>query len=62
LDVSGLKAGQRLHRNAIYANGILVGDLDMQAEFEFKNKEERKDVLSRLPEEWHQDYLNSLNR
>jgi hypothetical protein len=62
LDVSHIQADQKGHVNAIYANGILVGDLDMQAEFEFKNKEERKDVLSRLPKQWHQDYLNSLNR
>lgn len=45
---------------AMYANGLLVGDLSMQSENEFKyQSESREDVLNRLPTSWHSDYLNS---
>ncbi len=45
---------------AMYANGLLVGDLSMQSENEFKyQSESREDVLNRLPTSWHTDYLNS---
>ncbi|WP_125782156.1 Hint domain-containing protein [Pseudoalteromonas rubra] len=46
---------------AMFANGISVGDLAMQAENEFDTyKETVDDVLNRIPSEWHTDYLNSL--
>ncbi|MCL1124948.1 Hint domain-containing protein [Shewanella surugensis] len=45
---------------AMYANGLLVGDLSMQSENEFKyQSESRDDVLNRLPTSWHTDFLNS---
>ncbi|MCG7538338.1 hypothetical protein EXT48_04385 [Pseudoalteromonas sp. CO348] len=45
----------------MYANGISVGDLAMQTENEVNtSKESVEDVLKRLPQEWHADYLNSL--
>ena len=45
----------------MFANGIQVGDLGMQSDNEFKNEvETQQDVLNRLPEPWHKDYLNSI--
>jgi hypothetical protein len=52
--------GQSTNGSTMYANGILVGDLAMQKAFEFKNKEDHSaNVLSRLPTQWHTDYVNS---
>ncbi|RJE75516.1 hypothetical protein BGP78_16695 [Pseudoalteromonas sp. MSK9-3] len=46
---------------SMFANGIQVGDLGMQSDNEFKNEvETQQDVLNRLPEPWHKDYLNSI--
>lgn len=46
---------------SMFANGIQVGDLGMQSDNEFKNEvETQQDVLNRLPEHWHKDYLNSI--
>ncbi|MBE0366732.1 Hint domain-containing protein [Pseudoalteromonas aurantia] len=46
---------------SMFANGIQVGDLAMQSNNEFKNViETEQDVLNRIPETWHKDYLNSL--
>jgi hypothetical protein len=46
---------------SMFANGIQVGDLGMQSDNEFKNTvETQQDVLNRLPEPWHKDYLNSI--
>ncbi|MCF2910663.1 Hint domain-containing protein [Pseudoalteromonas sp. DL2-H2.2] len=48
---------------SMFANGLQVGDLAMQSEHEFSNKvETTEDVLNRLPQAWHQDYLNSLKQ
>lgn len=50
-------------KTTMFANGILVGDMFMQNEI-FKRSQEqgfsRAEVLSRLPDEWQRDYLNSL--
>lgn len=44
------------------ANGMVVGDLNRQNEVAFHHKEETtEDVLNRLPQAWHQDYMNSLD-
>ncbi|BBN80219.1 hypothetical protein PA25_02040 [Pseudoalteromonas sp. A25] len=46
---------------SMFANGLQVGDLAMQSNNEFKEKvETQQDVLNRLPEPWHKDYLNSI--
>jgi hypothetical protein len=46
---------------SMFANGFQVGDLAMQSINEFKNETEtEQDVLNRLPESWHKDYLNSI--
>ncbi|WP_194868162.1 Hint domain-containing protein [Pseudoalteromonas sp. PPB1] len=48
---------------SMFANGLQVGDLAMQSEHEFSNEiETTEDVLNRLPQAWHQDYLNSLKQ
>lgn len=44
----------------MFANGFLVGDGTMQAVYGEEHSRHRESVLSRLPKEWHQDYLNSL--
>ncbi|HEX8723274.1 MAG TPA: Hint domain-containing protein [Pyrinomonadaceae bacterium] len=42
-----------------YANGILVGDLNMQQHFgELDRRRRSGNPLDDLPAEWHQDYLN----
>ncbi|CAH9066656.1 hypothetical protein PSECIP111854_03933 [Pseudoalteromonas sp. CIP111854] len=46
---------------SMFANGLQVGDLTMQSNNEFKDDvETEQDVLIRLPEPWHKDYLNSI--
>lgn len=48
---------------SMFANGLQVGDLAMQSEHELSNEvETTEDVLNRLPQAWHQDYLNSLKQ
>ncbi|KAF7781387.1 hypothetical protein PRUB_b0586 [Pseudoalteromonas rubra] len=48
---------------SMFANGLQVGDLAMQSEHEFSNEiETTEDVLNRLPQVWHQDFLNSLKQ
>ncbi|TQF70994.1 Hint domain-containing protein [Pseudoalteromonas luteoviolacea] len=45
----------------MFANGVSVGDLAMQTENELDtHKETVEEVLQRIPQEWHADYLNSL--
>jgi hypothetical protein len=47
----------------IYANGILVGDLNMQRHFGELDRQRRSgNPLDDLPAEWHQDYLNWVSR
>lgn len=46
---------------AMVANGMIVGDLNMQYEVEIQQQEEStEDVLNRIPEVWHADYINSI--
>ncbi|MNI45167.1 Hom-end-associated Hint [compost metagenome] len=47
--------------NTLYANGILVGDLQMQRIYEDEYYQRPVNILSKLPKEWHQDYQNHLN-
>jgi hypothetical protein len=48
----------------MFANGIAVGDLGYQSALTFKDKAKTtvESMLEALPEEWHQDYLNSLKQ
>lgn len=49
---------------AMFANGMAVGDLATQDEFNYKDQEIRmseEEILQRLPEKWKTDYINSLN-
>ncbi|KZN57570.1 hypothetical protein N473_06705 [Pseudoalteromonas luteoviolacea CPMOR-1] len=48
---------------SLFANGVQVGDLGMQSDNEFTEiVETEQDILNRLPEAWHKDYLNSLKQ
>jgi len=47
--------------NTFYANGILVGDNLMQRVCEDEYHRRPVNILSKLPQEWHQDYQNHLN-
>ena len=49
-------------KRAFFANGIMVGDAAMQSIFSQAQKEKTDNILARLPERWHQDFLNSLNQ
>ncbi|MCF2827238.1 MULTISPECIES: Hint domain-containing protein [unclassified Pseudoalteromonas] len=49
---------------AMFANGMAVGDLATQDEFNYKDQDLRmseEEILQRLPEKWKTDYINSLN-
>ncbi|NKC21431.1 hypothetical protein CWC29_021880 [Pseudoalteromonas sp. S4498] len=49
---------------AMFANGMAVGDLATQDEFNYKDQNTRmseEEILQRLPEKWKTDYINSLN-
>ncbi|BDH45580.1 hypothetical protein TUM12370_16240 [Salmonella enterica subsp. enterica serovar Choleraesuis] len=51
----------KLHgRSTMYANGVLVGDIQMQYRCEDEYHQRPVNVLEKLPEEWHQDYKNYL--
>lgn len=45
----------------IYANGFMVGDLQIQGDYELEDLTRKKkgDVLERLPARWHRDYQMS---
>lgn len=48
---------------AMFANGLLVGDLAMQDDYNYRTNsqlETTEQVLERLPVRYHTDYLNSL--
>ncbi|MBQ4878470.1 hypothetical protein J8M21_14750 [Pseudoalteromonas luteoviolacea] len=48
---------------SMFANGLQVGDLAMQTDNEFEEVvETEQETLKRIPEAWHKDYLNSLNK
>lgn len=47
--------------NTLYANGILVGDIQMQRIYEDEYYQRPANILNKLPKEWHQDYQNHLN-
>ncbi|MCB9761130.1 MAG: hypothetical protein H6739_14920 [Alphaproteobacteria bacterium] len=49
------------HKTTLYANAIKVGDKRMQDALD-DAPGKAVDVLEILPSEWHQDYLNSLDR
>ncbi|HBK4766934.1 TPA: hypothetical protein LLS86_000424 [Serratia liquefaciens] len=48
--------------NCLYANGILVGDIQMQRVYEDEYHQRPANILSKLPKEWHQDYQNHLDK
>ena len=48
----------------MFANGLLVGDLDTQDEHNYKDqfiRETPEEKLLRLPAKWKNDYISSLN-
>ena len=50
-------------QTAVYANGFLVGDGQIQSKYEAVAMERPEgDVLARLPSRWHRDYLLSTQR
>ena len=62
-DVWNLRVGTHLEaergETTIYANGILVGDLQMQRYFNERDRRHHAEhPLEVLPPEWHQDYRN----
>ncbi|MCJ8272960.1 MAG: Hint domain-containing protein [Psychrosphaera sp.] len=58
---STIAPGQYL---GMFANGLLVGDLDTQDEHNYKDqyiRETPAEKLQRMPEKWKADYISSLN-
>jgi hypothetical protein len=50
-------------KTTLFANDILVGDMQMQGEVfqqSLTKGQTQAETLSRLPKEWHRDYLNSI--
>ena len=61
LDVGQKEDAGLTHQNStFFANGILVGDNKMQGYWEQEDRRDPRTVLERLPQRWHQDYLNWL--
>jgi hypothetical protein len=54
-------SGEKRDENMLYANNILVGDIQMQRFYEDEYYRRPENILSQLPEEWHEDYQNHLN-
>ena len=54
-------SAEKTDENTLYANQILVGDIQMQRLHEDKYHQQPVNILSQLPEEWHEDYQNHLN-
>lgn len=48
--------------STFFANNIKVGDSRMQHIHSKRHRSKKDNVLSHLPEAWHQDYLNYLKR
>ncbi|WP_428267232.1 Hint domain-containing protein [Haliangium sp.] len=48
-------------QTTFYANGFLVGDLEVQGKYELADttRDTSGDTLERLPTRWHKDYLNA---
>ncbi|WP_027706773.1 Hint domain-containing protein [Zooshikella ganghwensis] len=46
---------------AVFANGLLVGGITMQADYSFKDQQSLtvEQQLQQIPERWHQDFLNN---
>lgn len=63
LQLSAIPSSENGHYddNTLYANGILVGDIQMQRIYEDEYYQRPENILSKLPKEWHQDYQNHLN-
>ncbi|WP_067707065.1 Hint domain-containing protein [Erwinia sp. ErVv1] len=53
-------SAEKVDENILYANHILVGDIQMQRFYEDEYYERPVNILSKLPREWHEDYLNHL--
>lgn len=49
-------------QTALYANGFLVGDGQIQSKYEALEMTRKGDVLARLPSRWHRDYEMSPKR
>lgn len=50
-------------KSTFFANGILVGDMEMQQRVFAEARRKgfsRAEVLARLPKQWHRDYLNHI--
>ncbi|UXY08908.1 hypothetical protein N7922_13495 [Kosakonia sp. ML.JS2a] len=47
-------------RSTLYANGVLVGDSQMQWQYEEEYNQRPVNVLDQLPDEWRQDYQNYI--
>jgi len=45
-----------------YANAIMVGDNRMQKHWGLWHRKDHRDILARIPVEWHQDYKNWRSR
>ncbi|WP_047607950.1 Hint domain-containing protein [Rahnella aquatilis] len=54
-------SAEKTDENTLYANQILVGDIQMQRLHEDKYHQQPVNILSQLPKEWHEDYRNHLN-
>lgn len=54
-------SADKCDQNTLYANNILVGDIQMQRFHEDEYYRRPANILSQLPKEWHEDYQNHLN-
>ncbi len=54
-------SAEKTDDNTLYANQILVGDIQMQRLHEDKYHQQPVNILRKLPKEWHEDYQNYLN-
>ncbi|MBN3194647.1 Hint domain-containing protein [Pectobacterium versatile] len=50
------------NNSTMYAAGVLVGDSTMQHHYEEAYHHRPVNILKQLPEEWHQDYQNHIDK
>ncbi|MGI0115357.1 Hint domain-containing protein [Zooshikella sp. RANM57] len=59
--IEGSKTVLTADAKAVFANGLLVGGISMQADYSFKDQQQLtvEEQLQQIPERWHQDFLNN---
>ncbi|MEM9546390.1 MAG: Hint domain-containing protein [Bacteroidota bacterium] len=59
LNSNGLDDSNKFDKTTMYANGILVGDHQMQWHYGSPKRQSLEDLLANTDEKWHQDILSS---